>query len=60
MQTYTCPSCKSHITKANKWWHSAIDFRRCPSCQEPLRNFPISMKLHEARLVTGYPTPLHD
>lgn len=47
MQTYSCPSCKFHISEADKLWDSAIDSGRCPYCQEPLRNFPVRTNRQE-------------
>jgi hypothetical protein len=51
MQTYTCPSCKFHLSETDKLWDSAIDSGRCPYCREPLRDFPNSVKLQEAKPV---------
>ena len=55
MQTYSCPSCKFHISEADKLWDSAIDSGRCPYCQEPLRSFPVRTKQQEETLPTHQP-----
>ena len=55
MQTYSCPSCKFHISEADKLWDSAIDSGRCPYCQEPLRNFPVRTNRQEETFTAHQP-----
>lgn len=41
MPTYTCPSCKSCFSEADKQWDIAIAFAKCPNCLMSLRDFPV-------------------
>jgi hypothetical protein len=57
MQTYTCPSCKFHVSEADKLWDSVIDSGRCPYCRGPLRNFPVPPKQQEETPPAQQTTP---
>ncbi len=52
MQSYTCPSCKFHISEADKAWDTASDSGQCPKCSGALRNFPVSVKLEGGKLAS--------
>lgn len=44
MPTYTCPSCKSCFSEADKQWDIAIAFAKCPNCLMSLRDFAVPTK----------------
>lgn len=55
MRTYTCPSCKFHLSEADRAWDAAIVSWQCPECLEPLRNFPVRQNRQDVALPIRQP-----